>query len=100
MVSGTGGTPIIEVDYKGDKEQFKAEENSSMVCCRGLMPPLTGKVMGEIFPTAVTAASIGLLESLLTLQLIDELTNTRGSAREKERNFKMGRRGMPVARIR
>ena len=35
VVSGTGGTPIIEVDYKGDKKQFKAEENSSMVCCRG-----------------------------------------------------------------
>ena len=31
VVSGTGGTPIIEVDYKGDKKQFKAEEISSMV---------------------------------------------------------------------
>jgi L1 cell adhesion molecule like protein len=26
-----GGTPIIEVDYKGEKKQFKAEEISSMV---------------------------------------------------------------------
>ena len=31
VVSGTGGTPIIEVEYKGEKKQFKAEEISSMV---------------------------------------------------------------------
>merc|ERR1712084_169266 len=30
-VSGTCGTPIIEVEYKGEKKQFKAEEISSMV---------------------------------------------------------------------
>lgn len=44
------------------------------------MPTLTLKVLGEIFPTALTAAAIGLLESLLTLQIIDELTNTVGSS--------------------
>merc|ERR1712051_479178 len=31
VISGTGGTPIIEVTYKGEKKQFKAEEISSMV---------------------------------------------------------------------
>merc|ERR1711906_10284 len=31
VTSGTGGTPIIEVDYKGERKQFKAEEISSMV---------------------------------------------------------------------
>merc|ERR1712160_4998 len=31
VVSGTGGTPIIEVEYKGETKQFKAEEISSMV---------------------------------------------------------------------
>jgi len=31
VVSGTGGTPIIQVEYKGEKKQFKAEEISSMV---------------------------------------------------------------------
>ncbi len=30
VVSGTGGTPIIEVEYKGETRQFKAEEISSM----------------------------------------------------------------------
>merc|ERR1712233_173192 len=31
VVSGTGGTPIIEVEYKGETKKFKAEEISSMV---------------------------------------------------------------------
>eukprot|EP00558_Chaetoceros_sp_UNC1202_P014475 CAMPEP_0197233642 /NCGR_PEP_ID=MMETSP1429-20130617/1652_1 /TAXON_ID=49237 /ORGANISM="Chaetoceros sp., Strain UNC1202" /LENGTH=651 /DNA_ID=CAMNT_0042691935 /DNA_START=43 /DNA_END=1998 /DNA_ORIENTATION=- len=31
VVSGVGGAPIIEVDYKGETKQFKAEEISSMV---------------------------------------------------------------------
>merc|ERR1711906_90949 len=31
VVSGPGGTPIIEVEYKGESKQFKAEEISSMV---------------------------------------------------------------------
>merc|ERR1712070_118745 len=31
VVSGVGGTPIIEVEYKGETKQFKAEEISSMV---------------------------------------------------------------------
>ena len=44
-----------------------------------LLPPFNGELIGAIFPTAITAAAIGLLESLLTLQLIDELTNSKGS---------------------
>merc|ERR1712038_1166696 len=31
VLSGRGGTPIIEVEYKGESKQFKAEEVSSMV---------------------------------------------------------------------
>ena len=31
VVSGSSGTPIIEVDYKGENKQFKAEEISLMV---------------------------------------------------------------------
>lgn len=34
VVSGVGGTPIIEVEYKGEKKQFKAEEISSMVLAK------------------------------------------------------------------
>jgi L1 cell adhesion molecule like protein len=31
VLSGVGGSPLIEVDYKGETKQFKAEEISSMV---------------------------------------------------------------------
>ena len=47
---------------------------------KDMMPPLTWQVFTEIAPTAITAAAIGLLESLLTLQIIDELTNTKGNS--------------------
>lgn len=44
-----------------------------------LMPPVNGETLGIIFPVAITVAAIGLLESLLTLEIIDEMTNTKGN---------------------
>ena len=38
---------------------------------RQLMPPLNGETFAAILPVAFTAAAIGLLESLLTLEIID-----------------------------
>lgn len=43
------------------------------------MPPLNGKTLGIILPVSLTVAAIGLLESLLTLEIIDEMTNTVGN---------------------
>ena len=43
------------------------------------MPPINGETIGIIFPVAITVAAIGLLESLLTLEIIDEMTNTKGN---------------------
>ena len=40
--------------------------------------PLTWETLAIIFPYALVLAAIGLIESLLTLSLIDELTETRG----------------------
>jgi SulP family sulfate permease len=40
--------------------------------------PLTMDTLSIIFPYAVIVAGVGLIESLLTLNLIDEITNTRG----------------------
>lgn len=40
--------------------------------------PFTLETLTIIFPVAVTLAAIGLIESLLTLTLIDEITDTRG----------------------
>ncbi|QDT01462.1 SulP family inorganic anion transporter [Adhaeretor mobilis] len=42
--------------------------------------PFNLKSLGIIFGLAITLASIGLIESLMTLTLIDELTETRGSS--------------------
>jgi SulP family sulfate permease len=42
------------------------------------MVPLSWETLAIIFPYAVILAAIGLIESLLTLSLIDEITDTRG----------------------
>ncbi len=42
------------------------------------MVPMTWETLMIIFPVAVTLAAIGLIESLLTLTLIDEITESRG----------------------
>jgi SulP family sulfate permease len=40
--------------------------------------PLNLETLGIIFPYAMILAAIGLIESLLTLRLVDEITETRG----------------------
>jgi SulP family sulfate permease len=42
------------------------------------MVPMTFETLGIVFPLAITLAGVGLIESLLTLTLIDEMTDTRG----------------------
>jgi len=42
--------------------------------------PLNWETLSFIFPYALILAAIGLIESLMTLNLIDELTETRGSS--------------------
>ena len=51
VVSGTGGTPIIEVEYKGETKQFKAEEISSMVL--GKMREIAEAYLGKEVKNAV-----------------------------------------------
>ncbi|MEM1110687.1 MAG: SulP family inorganic anion transporter [Pseudomonadota bacterium] len=42
------------------------------------MVPLNFETLAIIFPYSVVLAAIGLIESLLTLRLVDEITETRG----------------------
>lgn len=42
------------------------------------MPPMTWSTLVIIFPFALTLCGVGLIESLMTLTLIDEITETRG----------------------
>ena len=41
--------------------------------------PFTLETLGIIFPYALIVAGVGLIESLLTLNILDEITETRGS---------------------
>lgn len=43
------------------------------------MVPLNYETLQVIFPYAIIFASVGLVESLLTLNIVDELTETRGN---------------------
>jgi len=45
--------------------------------------PLNWETLGIIFPYAFILAAIGLIESLLTLRLIDEITETRGNGNKE-----------------
>ncbi|RND29281.1 SulP family inorganic anion transporter, partial [Vibrio cholerae] len=42
--------------------------------------PLTWETLTIIFPYALILAAIGLIESLLTLTVLDEMTGTRGQS--------------------
>ncbi|EMI20215.1 sulfate permease family protein [Rhodopirellula maiorica SM1] len=42
------------------------------------LPPMNFETLWIIFPFAITLAGVGLIESLMTLTLIDEITETRG----------------------
>ncbi|MEM8798926.1 MAG: SulP family inorganic anion transporter, partial [Pseudomonadota bacterium] len=47
------------------------------------MVPLTPKTLGIIFPYALILAAIGLIESLLTLNLVGEITGKRGGSSQE-----------------
>lgn len=75
-----------EVAARGEEiaesEVAVAESASPRVAGRFAIPdvPLTWETLLVVGGLAVTLASIGLIESLMTLTLIDELTETRGSS--------------------
>jgi len=51
VISGAGGTPIIEVEYKGETKTFKAEEISSMVLIK--MKEIAEAYLGKEVKNAV-----------------------------------------------
>eukprot|EP00435_Cladocopium_sp_Y103_P039903 s2046_g10.t1 len=46
-------------------------------------PPLSVDLMLKVLPLSVTMAAVGLLESLMTLNLIDEITKTKGNPKRE-----------------
>ena len=61
VVSGVGGTPIIEVEYKGEMKSFKAEEISSMVL--GKMKDIAEAYLGTEVKNAVVTVPAYLNDS-------------------------------------
>lgn len=45
--------------------------------------PMTWQTLSIVFPYAAIVAGVGLIESLLTLNIIDEITDTRGSGNKE-----------------
>lgn len=45
--------------------------------------PLTLETLTIIFPYALIMAAVGLIESLLTLNMVDEMTNTKGNSNKE-----------------
>ena len=52
------------------------------ILLRGLLPdvPLTLETLQIILPYSLTLAAVGLLESLLTAQIVDDMTDTPSNA--------------------
>ena len=85
VVSGTGGTPIIQVEYKGETKSFKAEEISSMVL--GKMKDIAEAYLGKEVKNAVVTVpayfndsqrqatkDAGAISGLNVLRIINEPT--------------------------
>eukprot|EP00979_Chaetoceros_neogracilis_P014418 scaffold4604_cov241-Chaetoceros_neogracile.AAC.5 len=85
VISGTGGTPIIEVEYKGETKQFKAEEISSMVLTK--MKEIAEAYLGKEVKNAVVTVpayfndsqrqatkDAGSISGLNVLRIINEPT--------------------------
>ncbi len=85
VVSGPGGTPIIEVEYKGETKQFKAEEISSMVLTK--MKDIAEAYLGKEVKNAVVTVpayfndsqrqatkDAGAISGLNVLRIINEPT--------------------------
>ncbi len=82
LVHGLGLDARTVIDFVRD---MLPVEEAATATLKGSLPhfslpevPLTWETLMIILPTALILAAVGLIESLLTLTLIDELTGTRG----------------------
>lgn len=78
-------TVVLGLDSPSILDSLRAMSGNAEATLAGGLPsfalpavPLNLETLRIIFPYAVILAAVGLIESLLTLTLVDELTETRG----------------------
>lgn len=68
-----------EVTMKGTAPKpFFLDAQYEQAKAAGLVPPIAWSTLWIILPFSLVLAGVGLIESLMTLTLIDEITETRG----------------------
>lgn len=85
IVSVTAITQIFNLDTRTVVDFLRTMSGDSSSTLAGDLPtfalpavPFTFETLKIVFPYALIIACIGLIESLLTLTVVDEMTNTRG----------------------
>ncbi|PAY15279.1 sulfate permease [Rhodopirellula sp. SM50] len=72
-------TDAAEVEPTGSEEESSISGGLPMpFFLQYTVPPMTMETLWIILPFSLTLAGVGLIESLMTLTLIDEITETRG----------------------
>lgn len=78
---------ILSIVYFGEIETKKvldiAEISGSLPTFHIPTIPFSLETLYIIFPYALMVASVGLVESLLTLNMVDEITNTKGNTNQE-----------------
>ncbi|MEM8758477.1 MAG: SulP family inorganic anion transporter [Planctomycetota bacterium] len=83
------GDPIAPLSADERREAMASIQESEVGIAGGLprpawfdfeMPPATWQTLMIILPYSLILAGVGLIESLMTLTLVDELTETRGKS--------------------
>lgn len=64
----------------GDLGEMKGELPRSLWNRGYAIPPLNADTLAKILPTAATLAAVALIEQMMTLQLVDQMTKTVGQA--------------------
>ncbi len=89
---GAVATELDDASIAAAQESMAAIDPASVSLAAGLplpffmesvLPPLTLTTLWIILPYAVVLAAVGLIESLMTLTLVDEITETRGSGNQE-----------------
>ncbi|MBB6482267.1 SulP family inorganic anion transporter [Spirochaeta isovalerica] len=79
FILNKAGISVLSVlDFVQEKDPARTTLAASLPTFSLPRIPVSIEALKKIFPYSMLAASVGLIESLMTLTLVDELTDTRG----------------------